>query len=583
VSTLWTAALAYKRAMDAQQSLRGLRIRGSWVFKVLNATRTDTEWRDVDAVFAPERPPNDPGHPDDPSHDPYQGLPTWEEVKWLYDQCGGAMAELGEAQPALYVAGRSGSIEDLVHSSDPIEAYNAINGPMLEALSSTFGNIGATRESVLSGDRDPLDFGPIVEAVRFGYVISDSRTEWPGPFYSWITGITVSDHSTSYSPAVMMGLGALAIILAFIPGADLLEGAALVALFAASAVKAKEAWDLTHDLEAAEGAAVRPGEDLVDPGAAAAAHATAVADTVFAFIAALGPAAKILGAAGGAADAAAAAGSGEAGTAARAAGEEAVGAAGTDVPAGAVPAPAPTAPIPEPVPGGTIPEPAGAGVSARPPAAGPTQGSPSSPPVTFDVDEVQQIFRRAIKREPTVSLANLERDVDEVTFAQAYKNAGGEGSLPAGFVDPKTNRIWIRIGQEDTLTVFHESVHQYSMVTGSRGPFLNQFGDFLEEGITESVTRDVLGPRWTTHGYDRAVEFINQMESRLGVPRSAVLQAYFDGDLTSLRTAIQAGLGGDIALSGTFMGAVRNIGASGTNTQALRDALYMMIVKRPPP
>jgi hypothetical protein len=349
---------------------------------------------------------------------------------------------------------------------------------------------------------------------------------------------------------------------------------------------------------------VRPGEDLVDPGAAANAHAAAVADTVFAFIAALGPAAKIFGAArgaAGAADAAAAAAAAEARAGAEAgaaevgaaearaggeAGAEAVAGAGEEAGAGGagatrpppVPEPAPAAPVSEPASGGGVP------ASARPPAAGgQSGGAPPSKPAVFTVEETNEIFRRAIAREPTLSLQNLERDVDAATFRQAWKNAGGTGKLPAGFVDPKTNRIWIRGGKENTLTLFHESVHQYSMVNKARAPFLNEFGDFLEEGITENVTRETLGPNWFKHDYDKAVLLIDQMEQHLGVPRQVVTSAYLDGKIDAFRAAIQAGLGGDPGLAGTFIGAVRNVGSTGANTKALRDALYMMIVKRPPP
>jgi hypothetical protein len=567
VTTLVSAAIAYKRALDAEQKLRAVRVRGFWIFKVPNVARTGEDWMTVDATFDPARPPTDQGYPDDPAHDPYQGLPTWEEIKWLYDQLAGAMADLGEAQPALYVASRSGLLGDLAYSSESIEAYNTIAGPVLNALQATADNIAATRERVQSGDRDPLDFGPIVDAVRFGSVMSDSRTDWPGLFYRWVTAITVSDYTTISTTT--MKLDALGLLLSFIPPARVLAILAFLASAGVTSVNAWEAWDLADALESAEHAAVRPGEELVEPGAAAAAHTAAIVSTVVAianvvlvFTALHEPAPR-----GGAA-----------------AGEEAApGLPPEEAPKASVPEPAPTAPIPEPTP--TAPAPAApASVTSRPPAAAGSQNVPPSPPKTFTVDEVRTIFRRAIKREPTLNLKNLEREVDPLTFNEAFKNAGGRGVPPPAFVDPNTNRIWIRIGDEDTLTLFHESVHHYSIANRAREPFVNEFGSFLEEGVTERVTRDTLGPNWTWHSYDAAVEMIDEMERRLGVPESAVVSAYLDGNRAALRTAIQAGFGGDGALTGTFLAALRNVGiGNAANNEALLDAIYVMIMKQPRP
>jgi hypothetical protein len=200
------------------------------------------------------------------------------------------------------------------------------------------------------------------------------------------------------------------------------------------------------------------------------------------------------------------------------------------------------------------------------------------------VKEIRTIFRRAINREPTLNLNNLERDVDPLTFREAWKNAGGRGAPPAAFVDPKTSRIWVGFGNEDTLLVFHEAVHQYSIANQARELFVNEYGAFLEEGVTESVTRQTLGPRWSSHAYDPAVSMIDQMQSHLGVPQSAVVSAYLDGNRDVLRAAIQTGFGGDGALTGTFLSALRNIGiADATNNAALRDAVYVMIMRQPPP
>ena len=177
----------------------------------------------------------------------------------------------------------------------------------------------------------------------------------------------------------------------------------------------------------------------------------------------------------------------------------------------------------------------------------------------------------------------MELSVDRVSYERAWRNAGGGPNLPPAFTDQTSGRVWVLLGQDDSLLMFHESIHQLSIRTGARPRFIARFGDFLEEGITEGLTRRHLGPQAVRNSYDRHVRFIEMMESRMGVPMQTIERAYIDGELGPLEAAIRAGLNGDRDLAASFMMSLRNIGYEVGDTVALRDALHIMFVKAPPP
>jgi hypothetical protein len=163
--------------------------------------------------------------------------------------------------------------------------------------------------------------------------------------------------------------------------------------------------------------------------------------------------------------------------------------------------------------------------------------------------------------------------VDEVTYQQAWRNAGGTGAPPPGFTDPGTPGSGFEIGNDNDHLLFHESIQNFSMNTGAREPFLQQFGDFMEEGITEGLTRRHLGPQAARSSYDRHVRFIQVMEERLGVSTTTIERAYLDGHLNWLQAAIRAGFGGDSDLAAGFIMSLRNLNAPNVDAAALRDAL----------
>ncbi|HEY7268835.1 MAG TPA: DUF4157 domain-containing protein, partial [Dehalococcoidia bacterium] len=223
--------------------------------------------------------------------------------------------------------------------------------------------------------------------------------------------------------------------------------------------------------------------------------------------------------------------------------------------------------------------PAAGGVSERARLSGRAEG--------FSLSELRQFFFRSLRRIPLAHDDMVELEVDPMSFRQAYINSGGSprDTMPLAFVDPKSGRIWVSMGADSILTVFHEAVHQYSISAygeGARNRFVQRYGAFMEEGITEWITRRHLGPQAEQHAYDAHVDFIERLIKGRGVNPDSLEAAYLDGNMGALRTEIERGFGGDSDLTDQFLGSVRDIGIDRSNTEALNNAEYMLQTGREP-
>lgn len=212
-------------------------------------------------------------------------------------------------------------------------------------------------------------------------------------------------------------------------------------------------------------------------------------------------------------------------------------------------------------------------------------GAGAAPPhaAGMSLSDLRRFFFRALRRLPMAHDDMVELAVDPRTFEVAYRNAGGTGDLPSAFVDPVSGRIWVDLTSGDALTLFHESIHQYSIATGARGRFTRRFGYFLEEAITEWITRRNLGPHASRHPYDPHVAFLERMMAQRGISPEAVERAYLDGDIDGLSAAIESGFGGDALLTHRFLEALRNIQGDMSGRDAFNDAGYMLQTGLEPP
>jgi hypothetical protein len=219
-------------------------------------------------------------------------------------------------------------------------------------------------------------------------------------------------------------------------------------------------------------------------------------------------------------------------------------------------------------------------------------------------EDAQKLIADRIKLGLVVDPEEVEI-VDRFTFEKAYENAGwnGQGDLPAAFTDPTvirigpvgaglepgrkpgqpSGRLWIRQDADDPQNTFHEAIHSISIKASARNQFLQRFGFFLEEGITESLTRKHFGAPAAAHPYDPHVAFVKRLSSRLGISEEHLTRAYLDGDIEVLTRAIWQGLGRNRALADSFLGALRNVGTNVDNRQALSDAVYIMMTGTMPP
>ncbi len=196
--------------------------------------------------------------------------------------------------------------------------------------------------------------------------------------------------------------------------------------------------------------------------------------------------------------------------------------------------------------------------------------------------EVQELLNRAVGDGTAPRPLEVWRAVPQQDFAREWVAAGGDPNrLPGAFTDAK-GVVFVNAADEYSLLVFHEAVHQRAILNGSAQPFQDRYGSFLEEAVTESLAREVLGEHAHRHAYDQHVRLIALMRQNLGVSEPMLRAAYLRGQAGPLEQNIVAGLP-DGAARGFFLTALRNIGTHGENTNAMADAIYVMVSKRPPP
>ena len=126
-------------------------------------------------------------------------------------------------------------------------------------------------------------------------------------------------------------------------------------------------------------------------------------------------------------------------------------------------------------------------------------------------------------------------------------------------------------------TIVHEMVHQVSIVRGHERAFVDRFGSFLEEGITEHLALKTLGPKAEAKVYAESVRFIRELEDA-GISVELVERAYLDGEIDALESAIRQAFGGDEARTQEFLRRLRAIGRNAENTEAQIEATVMLAV-----
>jgi hypothetical protein len=172
-------------------------------------------------------------------------------------------------------------------------------------------------------------------------------------------------------------------------------------------------------------------------------------------------------------------------------------------------------------------------------------------------------------------------EMEPAEFERIWVAAGGQGPAPSGGFAWK-GEIYVRQGANVTLVIFHEAVHQLADTNGAPELFRSKFGTFMEEGATERITREHLGPWAGRHTYDRHVRFQEMMQEKLGVTEDMITRAYLDGEVSQLEAAVRRGFDGDSVLTARFLDTLASLDYPVSNPSALAEAISMMYTKQLP-
>jgi hypothetical protein len=237
----------------------------------------------------------------------------------------------------------------------------------------------------------------------------------------------------------------------------------------------------------------------------------------------------------------------------------------SEAPAGGEAVPTPTREIPGPAsapspkPTEVAPEPI-ADVREAPESApvGPHNVVEIDMPLLMDARELRTFCQRLFGRQiPSLEGRATFHDSLDV-YRQAFQRTWPGQEPPAGgFFDPNTNQLHVAPGQNLRIVV-HEAVHA---IAHERQPLGRQLlGDYLDEGITDMLTLDAIGPDPVDMSYQRNIEFARHLAARVGRP--AVEGAILDGNYAGLRTAVRNLLGGETATH-QFFTLLRQMGIGG--------------------
>ena len=226
----------------------------------------------------------------------------------------------------------------------------------------------------------------------------------------------------------------------------------------------------------------------------------------------------------------------------------------------------------------------GGGTQAPPGPTAPDPATPAAPPqaapAPMSLPQLRAFMERVLERPVELAPEKVWLNVDPADFAREWYATGGRPPVPAGFTHK--GQIWIQRGWDMTRVLFHEAVHQLARTHGAGGPFRERFGTFMEEGITDRLTRTHLGEWGGRHPYDEHVAFQKAMETTLGVTEDQIAAAYLDGDLDDLAAAIKRGFNGDETLTAWFIDALSKVDRGVGNRATLGEVRRMMYTKRLP-
>jgi hypothetical protein len=209
-------------------------------------------------------------------------------------------------------------------------------------------------------------------------------------------------------------------------------------------------------------------------------------------------------------------------------------------------------------------------------AVEPVEASPGADtragPLRMTAAELTE-FAAEVLRRPVRPMEGKAYFYDDVASYEAEfsRRFPGKKVPGGGYFDPNTGELHVS-PRGNLLTVLHEAIHKVAEETA---PLAKQLlGQYLNEGITEEITRARFGPRAGSHAYDRNVAFVELLQDRLGV--DVVENAILHGDYLGFREAVRARLGGSEAETLEFMRLVGSVGPQSHDSPGLRAAIDLL-------
>jgi hypothetical protein len=212
---------------------------------------------------------------------------TWEETKAQWDETQKVLAAVGAQSPTVFaaVAQGRGEVQALAKPGPNGDSTQAA-AVAQRVLTTTKGNIEATKPKLQSGKLDWRDLKPIHDQLFNGGAKGASGLDWSGGFAKSVGKDVIGDHETTEF-WITLGLGSLSAAL-FIVASFATGGLAAAALLGAGvgvgAGQAAASWDKWDDLSTAAKGAASEGTKLVSQEQADAAFLSAILDTVFVFL-----------------------------------------------------------------------------------------------------------------------------------------------------------------------------------------------------------------------------------------------------------------------------------------------------------
>ncbi len=206
----------------------------------------------------------------------------------------------------------------------------------------------------------------------------------------------------------------------------------------------------------------------------------------------------------------------------------------------------------------------------------PAAGKTSPPPVKpLSQRDLMDLFVEKYK----VPVPGLEfyqgyRSYAEYKAAYLRRCPGHKGSVPKGWFDPLTKLIHFP-PEAVVHTKVHETLHWY----GAKNRVGMNLGSFINEGLTDWLTRNKLGERAGKHVYDVHVRFVRELAGNVG--EEPLMMAFLHGRWDYFHRAINKQAGSLHNAQQAFE-LLRDITSDGKGIKNLAGVRSLLRMKKPP-